>query len=216
MTENPKTDPKASEEQGMVKCPCCGKFTLPKQLKPSDNLMDQWISCMMTATPFSHTYPVYDGRLNVTAVQLSTEDATTAQNLVTLLRYIKSLDWQAAGYNGCPTSIDQMINNAYLYISILEIRIKGKGNEVTVKPSTAVKEAATVLLSKADDIRAGKPFTEWVDAFYKCERLLVDPSNISSVPQSIIMGVAEAHARISTVLMDAGFNDNFWDGIELA
>ena len=40
--------------------------------------------------------------------------------------------------------------------------------------------------------------------------------SMSAVPLPMIMGVAETHNRLSRILMDTGFDDAFWEGIELA
>ena len=42
------------------------------------------------------------------------------------------------------------------------------------------------------------------------------PSTISSVPMAMIVGTQQAHSNVYNLLLDAGFDSNFWDGIELA
>lgn len=219
MTEN-TTEKQADENKGkeeLVRCPCCGKLTLQKPLKPNQDLVDQWLSCMLTATPFHHTYQVYDGRMKITATQLSSEDIDLVDDLVSTLQYVKDMDWSSPERGGsCPVRVDQMLGASRLYISILVVSITSEGTEKTYKPAAMVKAAAGIVKGKETAIRAGASVDEWIPALKECERLLLAPENMSAVPLPMIMGVAEAHNRLSRILMDTGFDDAFWEGIELA
>jgi hypothetical protein len=45
---------------------------------------------------------------------------------------------------------------------------------------------------------------------------LKSPDNVTSLPASQLVAVVETHARLVDVLVDAGFDESFWKGIELA
>ena len=70
--ENKKEEVKL--EDAKVICPCCGKPTLDKQLKVSDALLDHFVSCILTHTPFFNDYSLYNDRIQITCTQLNTTE----------------------------------------------------------------------------------------------------------------------------------------------
>lgn len=66
--EEEEKEKKAPE---FITCPCCGKPTLVKPLELNGPILDHYIACLVSGVPFSHTYPIYKGKLEVTVSRLT-------------------------------------------------------------------------------------------------------------------------------------------------
>ena len=55
-------------------CPCCKKRTLPSNPEVSDELMEQYLACMLTGAPFKHVYKLFKGTTTAVLIQPSTDD----------------------------------------------------------------------------------------------------------------------------------------------
>lgn len=196
-------------EQKFVQCPCCGQFTMRKPLKPNDRLVDHWLACMVSATPFSHTYPIYDGKINITVTQLSPDIDDKVTAMTAALDSLKSKDWEElkVGIN-----LSNMLGAVRLFSIIPEITVFVKNNTNVYKPQEVVLGCYEDLM-KAKHSNNDKETC--LELLGKCYRQLTDQALVSALPFHILLATCETHTRLSVILQELGFDSNFWEGIKL-
>ena len=203
--ENKKEEVKL--EDAKVICPCCGKPTLDKQLKVSDALLDHFVSCILTHTPFFNSYSLYNDRIQITCTQLSpTEDDRNSAVAV----YLKKLSADNIISDSFAVSLSNHIHLAY---HIKSICIKDANGGATYFPSVEADKMATRIINISNDESVIEDINKELS---NCMVHITAPSTISSVPMAMIVGTQQAHSNVYNLLLDAGFDSNFWDGIELA
>lgn len=195
-------------EQAKIICPCCGQPTLDKELKISDTLMDHFVSCILTHVPFFHTYSLYHDRIKITCTQLYPADADLNRDVALKLRALVADEVISESF---AISLSNSVNLAY---HIKEIQVVDSNNTNTYYyPSEYARNAATKIMKvetkdvEEDTIKA---------ALVECLESITDPAILSSVPISMLAHTEQAHARVYELLLEAGFDSNFWEGIELA
>lgn len=187
-------------------CPCCGKPTLeyPIQHIP-DVLLDQFMACMMSGTPFTHRYEMYDGRMAVTVSQMTEEHRLIVTEILRILDVAKDTGLEVPGVD-----LTTLGSIARTFVHITEIDIKAGGVTKSYRPSDLVRDIRD-RLHKAEPDK-----TALADAIQSAHATLTSPNNMAAVPPAQILAVIETHAKVLDILMDAGFDKNFWKGIELA
>lgn len=195
-----------------VTCPCCGKPTLPKPVKPNQELVDHWLACMMTGTPFSHAYPIYDGKLTVTVTRLSAAQVDKLDQSLTVLDLLKAKAWPDPG---CPVNLDLLRGLIRRLVSIKEIKLHGS-HPVVFAPQPVALGWCGRLVSEKAALLAFTDISSVSELLQACYDDLTNPELVSAVPDEMLLAVLSAHVSISDILMSAGFDSNFWKGIELA
>lgn len=200
---NPETEEKQDEELDIfIKCPCCGKNTLHKPLEIKSFLLDEYMASIMTGTPFSHTYKVYD-TIDITVVQPLKQEAQR------LLRAGQVL-------NDLLSKIDDETVKDKLRAAILMIKFYG-----TIKTIESRKEGFDRKIYKPAEVvdnfvsalnEAGGDVDKIVAAYEKADTV----DNLSALPELMLRAVVDTHTDLYYKLLDAGFNATFWQGIELA
>ena len=189
----------AHETSGNVRCPCCGKYTLAKPIKVGNALLDQWMACMVTGEPFSREYALYGGKVLVTAV---TRDTARASRLETALSAI-----DAAGDECMPASGRSALANALRLFSVVRTIEFSASPRRVFQPGAAADKAVDLILD------GDGPLAERLRT---ASDLLGDSANVSSLPPNMLVAVGQAHATVTDILVDAGIDEDFWRGIELA
>jgi hypothetical protein len=214
MTEN-DTDIKQDEldiKNAKLTCPCCKQPTLTSPISVPDTTMDHFLSCIVTHSPFFHTYKLFDGRIKVTCTeldeptkQLSTKVAIDIQDAV-----LKNLIDEQKGVAAA--------NTVYLMLRIKDITISSTNDTpIIYYPQTVAKEAAAELIKQIELNKTQAEVPTPIDeAILTCYTKVTDPNAVSSVPTSLLAQVQETHSNVYNLLLDAGFDTNFWRGIELA
>ena len=206
MSEEAQQQPVIDEKPKASICPCCGKPTLPYPVQHvPDELMDQYMVCLMSGTPFSRTYKMYNERIQITVTQWTAE---IRDNVERLLRAIDLL--ADAGVVPDGVSWDNFRGVVRVLAGILKISIKAGDTVKTYAPA----ELLASLSVKAKDLMAGDRealASFMTDAYAK----VTSTDNVSALPPAQLLAVAETHARLLDVLVDAGFDKSFWKGIEL-
>ena len=197
-------------DDSLVRCPCCGQYTLKKPIKPNGELVDQWLACVSTGIPFSNTYRLYGGKLLITAVQPS---ASTGAELAYAAAIInRAID--DSTYTGLQSTELQSLNNAIsLYSCIRDITFTTPSRK-TYNTGAAWDQAIALLREAANGQRA-KDDT-WQVKLESAYKILTDKDNVSSLPTGVLLAVGQTHIQLTDVLMSAGFDKDFWRGIELA
>lgn len=192
-----------------ITCPCCGKPTLVKPLELSGPVLDHYMSCLISGVPFSHTYPVYKGKLEVTVTRLSKEQEQAVKDTDAVLSNCEVL------LSDRVSSIRELAQIIKLYVSIKDIRIASASK--VCYPQTVVLEVCEEIKKLRLDVLADtidhQVLAEKLAGFLK---VLMNPEAMSAVPSSMLAAIVETHSHLFYILMDSGFDVNFWNGIELA
>lgn len=208
-SENKQNSTEA-EDANMDICPCCGKRSIPKPAKINADLMDQWLACMVTATPFSHEYPLYGGRIKITVSKLSAEQQDSlrmANAAIVQYTHNKQQDELA-----CDTQELRALLQLLAVIQRIEIT---KKSGILFRPQDIAMAACSDILAASK--HSGESVTETIEeALKRAYGNLTDPSRVSGIPINTLVTVAKAHADLYTILLSNGFDDSFWEGIELA
>jgi hypothetical protein len=193
-----------------ITCPCCGKPTLVKPLELNGPVLDHYMACLVSGVPFSHTYPVYKGKLEITATRLTKKQEQTLRTVSNVLEMCEGrLPEQVS-------IVRELTNVIKTYISIIDIRLHA-GESKTFYPQETVLAVCDKLCEIRMDIISGtisnEDLTKVIQNLYGT---LVSPGVLSAVPQPMIASVVETHSHLFYILLDSGFDVNFWNGIELA
>ena len=207
-TEQPQQQPQEQAQQEPPKerrtmCPCCHQMTLPETPdKLNPELVDQYMACVLSGTPFSHEYPLYNGRMLVTAAAPTPEQKNAADTLVSIL-------------NECTSPLiierDNMRGMIRIAASIQEIKLNpGRDDMRVYHPAASLVEMAAAL----KQYKSQYP-TEHDGVAMKLKQL-TSPETMSGIPPHVLIAVTNTHASITAIMNNLGFDRNFWKGIELA
>lgn len=194
-------------------CPCCKEKTLKKPVKVSTEIVEHYMACIMTGVPFNHMFPLYGGRLQVKITAHTRDDAMF---LYKFMVFLEPLSGDAA-------SIKDLIGlvNTFSSVDSIYVRKKEKDDEDTqmFKPAAAIFEKCRALYEAWEGKDVRLPDSEDRKALVEeLKKLYVELSNtsvISAVPPYIIAKTISDFHAIDGILLNAGFDENFWKGIEL-
>lgn len=205
----------AETKEELIKCPCCGEMTLRKPLDTSKMgiVLDEYMASIISGVPFTHTYTVYDN-IDITVEVPLKREAQALHRAVQNLEQLRSTQMVTPlteGINpGAKDKADKLRDAAMMvqvYANITSIVTKKDGR--TVKMYTPA-EIVKTFLSTVKDV--GNNIELIVESYETADT----PDNLSTVPELMLQAITATHARMYQVLMDTGFNENFWKGIELA
>ena len=196
------TETKEIKEPEMIKCPCCGEMTLRKPLEIKSIVLDEYMASIITGVPFSHTYTLHD-TIDVTV------EMPLKKELLMLQRAVSHLDKLRAEVK------DQEIQDKLRAASVMVQVYGGITSIVTHKdgkivktymPAEAVQQFVSQLKDFGDDVALICEAYESVDI----------ADNMSTIPEVMLNAIVRTHGDVYRVLLDTGFNETFWRGIELA
>lgn len=216
MTEEhkPSEETKNSADPQFDICPCCGKPTLTRPIKPSQLLMDHWLSCMISCTPFNHMYSLYDGRVEIT---VSMPSAETEDLLFRITQLVDALARQDALMSEQPLDMAHLRARIRMCALISQIRIRTSvGDWKEFRPVDALRLLENKLNPMRESILTGEASDELKGLLNEIKAILTSPQLLSSLPLDVLATTAEAHVQLNNIMMNAGFDKNFWSGIELA
>lgn len=207
-----EAEAKASVDVAYVTCPCCGKLTLVRPVEVKGEILDHYMACIMTGTSFWHTYKIYGDKIAATVTQL---DRDLSQKLTLLSSDVDTISAYVPEETGMKCK--HIWNMCGLYIHIKGISINAGLESRTFTPQDAAIKACDMLrplnMGRVAKEISDEDIVAKIDAAYA---LLSDPSVVSAVPNRMLIALVESHNRLYDLLMSAGFDANFWDGIELA
>lgn len=191
-------------------CPCCGKLTWNGHFNVEPDLVDHWLSCMMTGVPFSHTYELYDGKLKVDACALHEE-------LIDLLDELDTDKSVMCGYpemtNDLQAMLDKLVRSAKILIYIQKIRVATSGVTNTYKPQDVVREVIKQLTKLRKDTFEERTTEGLEESIKGLMKQLTSASSISALPPTVLFVITDTHSRLAQELESMGFDTNFWAGI---
>lgn len=200
------------EEAGeqYVICPCCGKPTLKKPLNINGELLDRFLACVISGEPFTNTYKLYGGRVQIDTTML---DSISVMRTAVLEQHIREYASEFSGQIDAELSI--FLPLLRIYNSIRSIVVSSDGSSRVIP----VSEVLAGMISRMDDKVRDRKAENAED----CRRLLSDAisylqgkDGIGVLPINVIGNIVSTHNSLYNILMDSGFDKNFWDGIELA
>ena len=203
------------KEPVKVKCPCCGELTLTQPLDVKSALLDEYMAAIITGVPFSHTYGLYNGAVKITVESLDRANTTLLFTITKRLEdYAKANEGKVpSGMESAFTYIKELAGVLKLYFGVTSIEMyRDKQLIKSYTPSAVMRsqaEAIAAALLTGDNEKAKDVITNAVD-------ICLSENTISTVPDGAIRAIVVTHGDLYNLLMDAGFDENFWAGIELA
>lgn len=210
------------QEIEKIKCPCCGEYTLHKPATIKSMILDEYMASIMSGIPFSHTYRLYNDSVTVTATELNKQDSavvyTATQYLAELIRASEGIDIAAA------TLFKDLYNTSHVYSHITSIVTAQDGEVVnTYTPTSAMQSLMTELNNNQKLIQnyldpdyEEEDKAAIIDLCKKLHNTYCSSKTLSSLPEAVIKTIVQTHDDIYAILLDTGFDSNFWTGIELA
>ena len=193
-------------KEELIKCPCCGELTLRKPLDTSKMgiVLDEYMASIISGVPFTHTYTVYDN-IDVTVEVPLKREAQALYRSVQKLEKLRA-DVLAEDKDKADKLRDAAVM-VQLYSNITSIVTKREGKQVKMyTPAEAVKNFLSTVKDVGDN----------VDLIIESYETADVPENLSTLPELMLQAILTTHRDMYNVLMDTGFNENFWKGIELA
>jgi len=200
------------QEDRFVKCPCCGQHTLKKPVKLGDDLLTQWLACTATGLPFSHVYKLYGGRVLITATQPG------AETIARLAAASAAIDYALndKDYTGLQAAeLQNMMNSVRLFSCVNKVAFTSPTTRA-YDTGAAAEQAVALLVDARADQRVHADRQLWHDKLVKANTIITDNENVSAIPLGVLLAVGQTHVQLTDILMDAGFDADFWQGIELA
>lgn len=195
------------KEPVKIKCPCCGELTLTQPVDVKSVVLDEYMAAIIAGVPFSHTYGLHNGAVKVTVESLSREQSVLMSNVIKRLELYKK--------NGEPNSdyIHELCGVIRLYYGVTSIEMyRDKQLTKSYTPSEVMRSQAETL-SKAFATGDHATICNAVAAAIKeC----LSEEAISPLHDAAVQTIVVTHSDVYNILMQAGFDENFWEGIELA
>ena len=219
MAEETKTTEEQPQENNehLIKCPCCGKLTLQKPLDIQSTVLDEYMASILAGVPFQHTYTVY-GNVDINVTVLSKSEGlklyTVAQLLETLTTSVNAADQRNK------IKLEELSAMLQLYAGIVSITAH-KDNRIlkSYEPSKIVWSVCDKILEQQEQIylfAAAEPDPDVLDTVLKLYEANCSEAVLSAVPDVMLRAIVRTHTDLYNILMNNGFDENFWKGIELA
>jgi hypothetical protein len=209
--EDNTTQEDISLDNAKVICPCCGKPTLDKPLAIKNNLLDHFLSCLITHTQFHHTYELFDGKIKVTCAQLDDKDKQLSKDIATSLQSLVLVDDIIEDHKCIAIA-----NTFYLMMHITSIQITAGDMPSLYHPQTVARSIVKDCLGAISKYKEDKSSIDIVNTVYSYYDKVTEPTLVSSLPTDVLAQVQETHEKLYNLLLESGFDGNFWKGIELA
>lgn len=195
------------DEKENAVCPCCGEKTLKRPVKVDGKIVDDYLASIMTGIPFSHTFNMFDGRLKITC---GLSDRDTGLMFWRFIHFIEP-------HVGDATTVQDLLGLINSYCAVKRIEVTGSGNTNKMYTPSEILAAACrkfldewELVTLTDETK--KEFLQAVSDLYA---RLKPTDVISSVPPTILKRVNDDFRALETIMLQAGFDENFWKGIKL-
>jgi len=189
-------------------CPCCGQPTLKKPVKVDGKIVDEYLASIMTGVPFSHTFRLFDGKLKITTTMADRDEGRSLWKFLQLVEPFSRTSAQVADLLG-------LVNT---YCSIKKIEVTGKDKKARIyTPAKAVTDACIDFLETWQNKDLGEEATKnkFFDGVLDMYNKLKPTDVLSSTPPVVLTRVINDFRALEAIMLEAGFDENFWKGIEL-
>lgn len=200
--------PDEEKQPEMAVCPCCGQPTLKKPIKVDGKIVDDYLACIMTNVPFNHTFNLFDGKLKINVAMADRDEGLKLYRFICMVEPLAPRE----------IKVQDLLGLVKTYGGIKRIDVKGRGNtEKTYFPEKHIAEVCNKLLTDweyVDLTDAGKK-QEFLKAVMTAYEQLSQPDLLSSTPPGVLARVMNDFRAMERIILEAGFDENFWKGIEL-
>jgi len=215
--ETETTQETQENKEQLIKCPCCGKLTLQKPLDIQSTVLDEYMASIIAGEPFQHTYTVY-GNVDISVTVLSKSEGLKLYTVVQLLSSLVSAVNPADQSD--KIKLEELSAMLQLYSGVISITAH-KDNRIlkSYEPSKVIWGICDKLLEMQDAIHmfvSGEANGETLDAVLKLYEANCSEAVLSAVPDVMLRAIVRTHTDLYNILMNNGFDENFWKGIELA
>ena len=195
------------EEPKMATCPCCGQETIKRPVKVDGKIIDDYLSSIMTGVPFSHTFPLFDGRLKITA------GVADKQEGLILYRFV----FMTEPFGQESSLVRDFLGLVNTYCSIRKIVVTKGEDQNIYMPAEHILSACKKIVDtwENEDLKNEEKKAEFMQALQAAYNELIAPAVVSSTPMLILNRILTDFRTIESLLLEAGFDENFWKGIEL-
>lgn len=216
-TETPIAEEQQENKEQFIKCPCCGELTLRKPLNIQSTVLDEYMASIIAGVPFQHTYTVY-GNVDINVTVLANADKLKMYTILQLIRNLRTAI--TASDEADKIKLDEFAAMLQLYSGVTNITAH-KDNRLlkSYEPAKAVWHVCDKLLEMQDAIHAfatGEANGDVVNDVFKLYEENCTEAVLSAVPDVMLRAITSTHTDLYNILMDTGFDENFWKGIELA
>lgn len=181
----------AEEKENLTTCPCCGKLTLEIPVKVKDSEMDKYMACLMTGQPYSKTYKLYKGKLQITVTALTDQIKDKMNLLMSKFTLIQDLATKDAA--------NLFIIRLFTMLPIIGIKKDQEELQLQATILPLLEESITHIEDK-----------DWLDKHYK---LLLDKKITGGISKDILDKVCAKHLENLVLLKDSGFDTDFFADI---
>ena len=203
MAEETKTTEKETNE--LMRCPCCGEMTLHRPLEIKSAVLDEYMASIISGVQFQHTYTLY-GSVDITVTILSKQEG---RKLYTTLQMLDKIIKDSNTPDALKQKMDELYGTIQLYSAITSIRTRKDGMvQKRFAPSETIMETCDSLLALGNEWAV----TNLEDIYADC----CAEGKLSTMPDVMLRAVVKTHNDLYNVLLETGFDENFWKGIELA
>lgn len=196
---------KTTENKELMRCPCCGEMTLHRPLEIKSAVLDEYMASIISGVQFQHTYTLY-GSVDITVTILSKQDG---RRVYTTLQMLDKIIKDTNTPDALKQKMDELYGTIQLYSTITNIRTRKDGMvQKRFTPAEAIMETCDSILALGSDIAN----TNLEDIYADC----CTEDKLSTMPDVMLRAVVKTHNDLYNVLLETGFDENFWKGIELA
>lgn len=200
MADEQNTIPETPKDD-MMRCPCCGEMTLHKPLEIKSIVLDEYMASIITGVPFSHTYTIHD-TIDVTVEMPLKKDVMALQRAVSLLDKVRL---------ACKDA-----DKSYkLRDAAAMVQVYGNITSIVTRKDGKIVKSYTPAENVRGFVSALRDLNENVDLIIEAYEACDTTDNMSTIPEVMLNAIVRTHGDMYKVLLDTGFNETFWKGIEL-
>lgn len=206
MSEEPAA-PAEEKDDNMPICPCCGKKMDKKPINLDSKVVDDYLASIMTGVPFSHTFELFNGRLTITVSALDKQEGLALYRFVLLVE----------PFGTTSTVIQDFLGIVNMYSFIRRIVVKKDDDQKVYIPAEHIFNECRKLVDiwEKEDLTNEEKKAEFLQKLQDVYNELTAPDILSSTPLIILNRALNDYKAVETLLLQAGFDENFWKGIEL-
>lgn len=177
-------------------CPCCGQATLTRIPQLSQDILDYYISCIMTGQPFTRQYKAYDGKIKITVSNFTDKLSNHA---------LKAVDYIGKSTLDVATKqTAKYITHRLLVIPSITINNKGQGRVFKVQQQ--VIKAIETMLQNTNYDSGVQTYIQTITSSDIC----------TGLPAKLLDQVTKYHADLLNSLVDRGFDQSFCASIQFS
>lgn len=215
-TMKPETEQEEQDEK-FLKCPCCGELTLRKPLDIKSAVLDEYMASIISGVPFQHTYTLHNS-IDITVAALSKAERNKIYAALQLLDTLSNTIGETDP--GSRAKVNELAASIQLYYYVTEIQARRDDKVVSsFTPANQMSSLCDTVIGYQPRIMAyavGKDDpTNVVADVVALYDINCTEKTVSAIPEVMLRAIVRTHIDLYNILMNNGFDVNFWKGIEL-